>query len=170
MESDKKLNSILQATPWRCFHCDFITNDPEEAAAHFGDRDDAEEFKPICKWWDRMPDDRERLETLQDTVRELNKGAEENMRLLTHIEGLEHQVATQESDIRAYKPFKNCRSIYDVFCEFDSMEGRALAAEERERVLVEAVNDAGFQVMLSDDGKTFIKPCTTSSGIPAQSM
>ena len=127
---DEKADAILAVMPWRCFHCDFITNDAEEAAAHFGDRDDVEEFKPICKWWARM-DEHERLETLQDTIRELNKGAEQNMRLLTKIEGLEYQVDSQESSIRGYKPFKDCRSIYDVFCLYDSMEGRALAAEER---------------------------------------
>ena len=129
-DETEKMDAILAAIPWRCFHCDFITNDPAEALAHFGDRDDGEEFKPICKWWDRLNED-ERKETLQDTIRELNKGADENMRLLTHIEGLEHQVGSVESDIQGYKPFKGCRSIYDIFCLYDSMEGRALAAEER---------------------------------------
>lgn len=129
MKEENKTDAILAALPWRCFHCDFVTNDREEAAAHFGDRDDGEESKPICKWWDRMGAD-EQIETLQDTIRELNKGAEENMRLLTRIEGLEYQVDSQESTIRGYKPFKDCHSIYDVFCLYDSMEGRALAAEE----------------------------------------
>jgi hypothetical protein len=127
----QKADSILAALPWRCFQCDFVTSDPEEAAAHFGESNDGEEFKPICRWWDRLVDDRERIETLQDTLRELNKGAEENMRLMTHIEGLGYQVGSQRGDIQAYKPFKSCCSIYDVFCLYDSMEGRALAAEER---------------------------------------
>jgi hypothetical protein len=130
MSENAKADAILQAMPWRCFHCDFITSDPAEAAAHFGDRDDASEFKPICKWWSWM-DDHERLQTLQDTQRQLNEGAKENMRLLTRVEGLEHQVGSQESAIRGYKPFKDCRSIYDVFCVYDSMEGRALAAEAK---------------------------------------
>ena len=129
MES-KQADEILAALPWRCFQCDFVTSDPDEASAHFGDRDDGEEFKPICKWWANI-DDHERLETLQDTIRELNHGADENMRLLTKIEGLEYQVNSQESAIRSYKPFRDCHSIHDVFCLFDSMEGRALAAEEK---------------------------------------
>ena len=128
-----KEDMILAALPWRCFQCDFITFDPEEAAAHFGDRDDGEEFKPICKWWDRLEDDRERIKTLQDTIRSLNKGAADNMRLLTKIEGLEYQVDSIVNTIQSYKPFRQCRSIYDVFCLFDSMEGRALAAEEQVR-------------------------------------
>lgn len=56
MSDDKKMDAILAAIPWRCFHCDFITNDPAEAQAHFGDQDDASEFVPICKWWSGMPE------------------------------------------------------------------------------------------------------------------
>jgi len=126
----KQVDAILSALPWRCFQCDFITSDPEEAAAHFGDRDDGEEFKPICKWWERM-DDAERLETMQDQVRELNRGAEELIKLRDHVEALEEQLANQENAIKSYKPFRECRSINDVFNLFDSMEGRALAAEEQ---------------------------------------
>ena len=132
MNEQKKMDAILEATPWRCFHCDFITSDRAEAQAHFGDRDDGEEFKPICKWWDRM-DDEERKEAFQDAMRDLNEGAQENMNLREQVEDLEGQIGTQESQIRSYKPFKDCRSIHDIFCLYDSMEGRALAAEERER-------------------------------------
>jgi len=132
MNEQKKMDAILEATPWRCFHCDFITSDHAEAQAHFGDRDDGEEFKPICKWWDRM-DDEERKEAFQDAMRDLNEGAQENMNLREQVEDLEGQIGTQESQIRSYKPFKDCRSIHDIFCLYDSIEGRALAAEERER-------------------------------------
>ena len=132
MNEQKKMDAILEATPWRCFHCDFITSDRAEAQAHFGDRDDGEEFKPICKWWDRM-DDEERKEAFQDAMRDLNEGAQENMNLREQVEDLEGQIGTQESQIRSYKPFKDCRSIHDIFCLYDSIEGRALAAEERER-------------------------------------
>jgi hypothetical protein len=132
MSEQKKMDAILEATPWRCFHCDFITSDRAEAQAHFGDRDDGEEFKPICKWWDRM-DDEERKEAFQDAMRDLNEGAQENMNLREQVEDLEGIVGTQESQIKSYKPFRECRSIHDIFCLYDSMEGRALAAEERER-------------------------------------
>jgi hypothetical protein len=132
MSEQKKMDAILEAIPWRCFHCDFITSDRAEAQAHFGDRDDGEEFKPICKWWDIM-DDEERKEAFQDAMRDLNEGAQENMNLREQVEDLEGQIGTQESQIRSYKPFKDCRSIYDIFCLYDSMEGRALAAEEREK-------------------------------------
>jgi len=130
--TEKKLDAIIEAIPWRCFHCDFITSDRTEAQAHFGERDDAEEFKPICKWWANM-DDQERKELFQDMVILQDISAEENQKLREEIEDLEGMVGTQESQIRSYKPFKDCRSIHDIFCLYDSMEGRALAAEERER-------------------------------------
>lgn len=73
---------------WRCFHCDFHTNIREEAEAHFGERDDAEEFKPICKWWSNM-DEAERRETLQDSIRDLRHLQDESGRAETRIEVLE---------------------------------------------------------------------------------
>lgn len=126
-------DKILEAIPWRCFHCDFITTDRSEAAAHFGERDDAEEFTPICKWWANMPPE-ERAETLQDTLRQLNAERDVNERATNKIDALEYQVNSQESCIRSYKPFRQCRTIHDVFCLYDSMEGRALAAEEAIRL------------------------------------
>lgn len=56
---------------WRCFHCDFDTWNRKEAAAHFGDRDDPDESKPLCKWWDRMSED-ERVGQMQDLIQQLN--------------------------------------------------------------------------------------------------
>jgi len=130
--SEQDTEKILAAIPWRCFHCDFITTDPAEAAAHFGEVDDPEEFTPICKWWAGMPDS-ERAETLQDTLKQLNAERDENARLRMRVEDLEYQVEGQIHAIHSYKPFReaNCRTIYDIFCLYDSMEGRALAAEEK---------------------------------------
>jgi len=130
MSEEKKLDAILAATPWRCFHCDFITNDPQEAEAHFGDRDDAEEFKPICKWWANISDD-ERVAVLQGTIKDLHQEQRENMSLRTAIDGLEYQVSTHAGIFSNYRPFRNCTNMYEVFCVYDSMEGRALAAEEK---------------------------------------
>lgn len=121
---------ILQTLPWRCYHCDFVTNDPEDAEAHFGERDDAEEFTPICKWWAEM-DEEERADTLQDTLKELNKEREYSANLRAENEKLEYQVNSQTSYISSYKAFAGCRSITDIFHLYDTMEGRALAAEEK---------------------------------------
>jgi len=161
----KQMDAILKAIPWRCFHCDFITNDPEEARAHFGDVDDASEFTPICKWWSNM-DEPERRSQFQSLIEELNGEREETGCMNMRIEDLEHQVEGQVAAMHSYKPFRECHSIYEIFCLYDSMEGRALAAQERERELVEAVNDAGFKVMLTDDGKTFLKLDVAQIGVP----
>lgn len=82
-------------------------------------------------------DDHERRETLQNMIAQFNNVSEENMRLLTKIEGLEHQIETQVSAIRGYKPFRNCNSIYDVFCLYDTLEGKLLAAKN----FIDGVND-----------------------------
>lgn len=60
---------------WRCFQCDFATTDRAQAAAHFGDRDDPEECKPLCKWWTMMSKD-EKLEQFQDLIMQLNEARE----------------------------------------------------------------------------------------------
>lgn len=117
---------FIDRIPWRCFFCDFITTDRAEAEAHFGDADEAE---PLCKWWTSATED-QRLATLQGIQQELNAERDLNARLQTKVEALEYQVESQESVIKSYKPFRGCRSIHDVFCLYDSMEGRALAAEE----------------------------------------
>ena len=163
----KKMNAILAAIPWRCFHCDFITNDPAEAQAHFGDMDDASEFVPICKWWSEMPED-ERKHTLQDLQRELTKEQDENGDLRLKVEDLEERLDSAENSIRQYKPFKDCHSAWAVFSVYDSMEGRALAAEEREKELVEALNDKGMHVYIADDRRTIIKEWKPTSGVPQE--
>jgi hypothetical protein len=123
-------DQILLALPWRCFYCDFVTADHAEAQAHFGDRDDAEEFKPICKWWTSMGVD-ERLAAFQLTIIELEEARREVDRQRTAIEGLQYQANSIPQQIKSYAPFRGCNSIFDVFCVYDSMEGRAIAAEEK---------------------------------------
>lgn len=116
------------APVWLCFHCGFETADHNEAAAHFGDCDDAEECTPLCKWWQRMGED-ERKATLQDLILELNETRDEVSRQRVEIEGLECRVASATDAIGSR--FKGCRSIQEIFNLYDSLEGRALVAEER---------------------------------------
>lgn len=159
-----RLTAELAATKqdrWTCFHCGFETTDREEAAAHFGDRDDAEEFTPLCRWWKNMTPE-ERGEALQEAIRDLNAEREENALLRTRIEGLGYQVEGQKSEIKSFAPFRGCDSINQVFHVYDSMEGRALAAEkeladarDREAALEEALrfirNEASASVGLEED-------------------
>ena len=93
-------NALASACPtkgWRCFHCDFVTTDPEEAQAHFGDRDDAEEFKPICKWWAGMDDD-ERKHAFQDLQRALTREQEDGANQAERIRVLESTIAAWKKD------------------------------------------------------------------------
>ena len=80
--------SLQQKIGWRCFFCDFFTQDKAVAAAHFGDLDDPEEFKPICKWWQRMSAE-EKVETLQSYLQELNGERDENTALQQQVEALQ---------------------------------------------------------------------------------
>src|SRR5215471_1034060 len=105
---DTKMDDILDALPWRCLFCDFVTSDRAEAEAHFGARDDGEEFKPICKWWDSLAAD-EKLKTLQDVLKQLAAEQRDNARLRTAVEGLEYQVDGFENCIKSYAPFRQCR-------------------------------------------------------------
>jgi hypothetical protein len=72
---------------WRCFFCDFATTNCDEAEAHFGDRDDTAEFKPVCKWWANT-DESERKYTLQDTLRDLNYERMENHKQYQQIKAM----------------------------------------------------------------------------------
>ena len=128
--SELEAQLAVEKETWRCFHCGFETADRAEAEAHFGDRDDAEEFKPLCRWWASMSAE-ERGETLQDTIEQLNSERDENAVLRSKIEGLEYRVHGIASEIKSFKPFRDCESIHQVFHVYDSMEGRMLVAEEK---------------------------------------
>lgn len=129
--------------PWICFHCGFETTDETEAQAHFGERDDAEEFTPTCQWWKRIPDG-ERAQAYQQLLQELEGERRRSETLRVSNEGLEYQVNAQQGAIQSYKPFRQCRSINDVFFVYDSMEGRALAAEEQVKHWEEKIRSTGY--------------------------
>lgn len=122
-----KMDPPIPEGGWTCFHCDFNTSDPKEARSHFGDRDDEE---PLCCTWKVLNADGKANE-FQAVVGELDAERDENALLRTRIEGLEYQVEGQRADIQSFKPFRECTTIQGIFQVYDSMEGRALAAEER---------------------------------------
>lgn len=115
---------------WRCFHCGFDSADQSEAQAHFGERDDAEEFTPICTWWARLSKE-ERAQEIQELQRQFTAEQDENGNLRQKIEGLEYRIDGQLCEIHSFKPFRSCDSIHQVFNVYDSMEGRALLAEQQ---------------------------------------
>lgn len=130
LASEKKLQTkqqVQQPIIWICFHCGFETSDRDEAESHFGDMDD---FEPLCKHWSRMTAE-DRAGEIQSAIQELNGERRRVESLQIANEGLQYRVDSLEASIQSYKPFRECRNIHDVWCLYDSMEGRALAAEER---------------------------------------
>jgi hypothetical protein len=113
---------------WVCFHCGFATGDEAEAAAHFGDRDDAEEFKPLCKWWRRMTK-LERVGEFQTLIKELNQAQEQSYADRREAEKWEYIAGSQESDINSR--FPGCSSLQDIWNKFDLLKGELLVAQEQ---------------------------------------
>jgi hypothetical protein len=86
--------------------------------------------KDVMKDGKRQPAPRDewplmyRLRELENEVAKLRREADDE-----HSQWFYRRL---ESEIRGTAPaFKNCRTLRDVFNLYDSMEGRALAAEER---------------------------------------
>lgn len=114
----------LRAT-WRCFQCGFETADEKLAAAHFGDGDGSE-GRPLCLDWKDLDADG-RASQMQSYLQELNGERDENAKLRQEIEGLEYQVSGISAAVSSR--FKGCTTINEAWQKYDSMEGRALAAE-----------------------------------------
>ena len=112
MQPNEELIPLSKNVTWRCFHCDFVTSDPAEAAAHFGDIEDAEEFKPLCKWWSNM-DDQERKEQFQAVIRELNGEHERIARLEAENAALALKNAALEAQL--LEPAEQCENCDDYY-------------------------------------------------------
>lgn len=121
---------------WRCFHCGFETSDRKEASGHFGEF--GEEY-PLCIHWSDLDADGKASE-FQSINAELEGEREENLKLRQQVEQLEYLTGSQEAAISSR--FKGCRTINEAFFKYDSMEGRALAAEERIAALEAALQVA----------------------------
>lgn len=109
--------------PWTCFHCGETFTTIGSATDHFGDTIEAH---PGCQVRVQFGNERGLQMALRKAEREIRK-------LRAANEQLDHEAGhgrAMESEIE--RRFKNgARSVTDAFNLFDSMEGRALAAEER---------------------------------------
>lgn len=115
-------------TAWRCFHCDEVFTDERSAREHFGETqgDDA-----ACTL---NCGERELL----IRFREVSKEAAE---LRVRLDQAEYDCgASVRADIG--RTFKCAHTVQDAFNLYDSMEGRALAAEEEVLRLRSALADA----------------------------
>lgn len=127
---------VAEKQTWRCFHCGFETSDKTEASGHFGEF--GEEY-PLCIHWSDLDADGKASE-FQSINAELEGEREENLKLRQQVEQLEYLTGSQEAAISSR--FKGCRTINEAFFKYDSMEGRALAAEERIAALEAALQVA----------------------------
>lgn len=116
---------------WTCFHCGETFHIEVQARGHFGSDVSGE---PMCVMranaFARFPRNEwplmYRLRELETEVTKLRHDINEDISLDRAY------YARLESDIRGTAAaFKDCRTLRDLFNLYDSMEGRALAAEER---------------------------------------
>lgn len=120
----------MPAHGWTCFHCGETFTTPGSAGQHFGSMPDA---KPGCLVRVSVGEERGLLFSLREAE-------QENRQLIGRLHDEKYAFMAEfgrhvEIELQSHTPFRNCRSIRDAFNEFDSMEGRALAAEERVKTL-----------------------------------
>ena len=110
---------------WRCFHCDERFDTPGAAEDHFGKYLNS---TPGCILKVQLGDER-------GLLMELRRVQEENNHLRQQMNeeywDMTAYAAHLKTNIQSYRPFRKCETLQDVFNVYDSMEGRALAAEER---------------------------------------
>lgn len=114
---------------WRCFHCDETFTTPGAAQDHFGNYLNS---TPGCIIKVQVGDER-------GWLMELRKLQEENAHLRQQMDE-EYWDRTAfdahlKTFIQSFRPFRKCETLRDVFNIYDSMEGRALAAEDRKGLL-----------------------------------
>lgn len=114
---------------WTCFHCGETFTQQGSAADHFGD---APYRDPGCLIRVQLGDERGLQMALRKAEVEIDR-----LRNLLESEIVRHETfsALLKSYLRGYRPFRDCETVRDVFFLYDSMEGRALAAEENSALL-----------------------------------
>jgi hypothetical protein len=115
----------MPAHGWTCFHCGETFTTPGSARDHFGTH---LYDKPGCLLKVEVGEERGLLMELRKAQAKIDELRSEQMTDRQFYWRL-------ECDLQYWKPFRGCKSLQDVFNRYDSMEGRALAAEEREAQL-----------------------------------
>lgn len=108
---------------WTCFHCGDTFHGQAQARNHFGWTTDAE---PGCVL-KLSAEDRSLLRHVR--AQEI-RNAELTADLHNETTLSQHHSHATRAELQGFKPFRQCATIQDVFNVYDSMEGRALAAEE----------------------------------------
>jgi len=118
---------------WTCFHCGERFTTWGSAQDHFGATQESQAGCLIDRvaLEDGTNTQRGRglLMELRKVEAERDDWMQQALSGRNEIEALECRVESMTAAMQSYKPFRECRSINDVFFVFDSMEGRAIAAE-----------------------------------------
>lgn len=110
---------------WTCFHCGMTFHKPEDAREHFGA--DAS-WEPACL--DRL---KHTDQEILDRARRAEEAEQHAEKLRAEAEAEAEQVHLHLASLGTY--FPGCRYIHEAFHLYDTMEGRALAAEATLAVL-----------------------------------
>lgn len=111
---------------YTCFHCGDRFTTVGAAQDHFGGTEGA---LAACRI--KFGDELGLVMELRKAEASRDEWMNRALRDESEIERLECRVQSLTDAMQSYKPFRECRSINDVFFLYDAMEGRALAAEER---------------------------------------
>jgi hypothetical protein len=111
---------------WTCFHCGDSFTTIGAAQDHFGETPGA---TSACRI--KSGNELGLVMELRKAEVSRDEWMEQALQSRGEIERLECNVESLTTAMRSYKPFQECRSINDAFFVYDSMEGRALAAEEQ---------------------------------------
>lgn len=126
MADEEPLTYTMPPGGWVCFHCGEKLTTVGAAQDHFGAKPQA-----LAGCQIKAGEERGLLMALRKTEASRDEWMDLCTQARMEVERLECQVESLTSAMQSYKPFRNCKSIADVFFLFDSMEGRALAAEAR---------------------------------------
>lgn len=161
------MNYTEKELGWVCFHCDERFTTVGGARDHFGvDKG----YQPGCFLKVSLGDERGWQMELRKAEQRAEEQMERALQAERELEAAECSISSLSAEMSGYKPFKKCNSMQDVFNVYDYMEGLKLAAEYREKMLVELINNEDYTVMWNDDGTWFLRKDKTVVQNPAPAM
>lgn len=137
---------------WTCFHCGENFTTWGSARDHFGTTPDKTAACVI-----KLGDERGLVMELRKAEEMADQQMERALQAERETETAQCRISSLSDAMHSFKPFKKCDSINEIFFLYDSMEGRALASEEREQQLVNLINNEGYTVMIEDSGRWFLR-------------
>lgn len=161
------MNYTKLESGWVCFHCDERFTTVGGARDHFGVEPG---YQPGCLLKVALGDERGWLMDLRKAEKCAEEQMERALQAERDLEAAECKISSLSTSMHGFKPFAKCDSMNEVFNVYDYMEGLKLAAEYREKMLVELINNEGYTVMWRDDGTWFLRKNTEPITIHVPAM